>query len=197
MLILSLLIYFFFSATHSTGACDRRFYPIFNKRFCKLETLLTMQGSAKVLSDGLPWAPLVPSLQSRSLKGTFILPQKYHASISNIFSQPLVSFIQIESQNKFLRSSLSQTLPPLQISGSRILFYPIRIMPQISTEDSGMLQLTKNAKTNNNIVGYHLVSRRVISTLSDVQHVYGCPKKDFHITPKVLSSSFKYNIIAT
>ena len=29
------------------------------------------------------------------------------------------------------------------------------------TEDSGTLQLTKNAKSNNSIVGYHLVSRRV------------------------------------
>ena len=36
-------------------------------------------------------------------------------------------------------------------------------MAQISTEDSGILWLTKNAKTNNNIAGYHLASSRVIS----------------------------------
>ena len=35
-------------------------------------------------------------------------------------------------------------------------------MPEISTEDSGILQLTKNAKTNNNIADYHFVSRRVV-----------------------------------
>ena len=39
-------------------------------------------------------------------------------------------------------------------------------------EDSGLLQLTKNSKTKNNIAGYHLLSRCVNSTPSDVQHVY-------------------------
>ena len=42
---------------------------------------------------------------------------------------------------------------PLKSAGSRASFYPISIMPQISTEDSGKLQLTKNAKTNNDIAG--------------------------------------------
>ena len=46
-----------------------------------------------------------------------------------------------------------------------------------------MLQLTKNAETNN-IAGYHLVSRRVISTLLDVQHVYRCPKRTFILPQK-------------
>ena len=45
-------------------------------------------------------------------------------------------------------------------------------MPQISTEDSGILKLTKNAETNNNIVGYHLVSCCVIATPSYIQSVY-------------------------
>ena len=45
-------------------------------------------------------------------------------------------------------------------------------MPEISTEDSDILQLTKNAKTNNNMEGYHLVSRHEIFIPSDVQHVY-------------------------
>ena len=52
------------------------------------------------------------------------------------------------------------------------------------TEDSGILQLTKNAKTNNNIADYHFVSCRVVSTPSDVQHVYGCPKSIFILPQK-------------
>ena len=47
-------------------------------------------------------------------------------------------------------------------------------MSQISTKDSGIVYLTKNSKTNNNIAGYHLVSRRVISPPLDVQCVYRC-----------------------
>ena len=42
----------------------------------------------------------------------------------------------------------------------------------------------KNAKTNSNVVGHHLVSRRVISTPSDVQRVYRCPKRTFTLPPK-------------
>ena len=57
-------------------------------------------------------------------------------------------------------------------------------MPKISTEDSGILQLTKNAKTNNNTAGYHLVSRRVISAPSDVHRVYRCPKRTFILPQK-------------
>ena len=56
-------------------------------------------------------------------------------------------------------------------------------MPQISTKDSGILYLTKNAKTNKNIASYHLVCRRVISTALDVQRVYRYPQKTF-ILPK-------------
>ena len=36
-------------------------------------------------------------------------------------------------------------------------------MPQISTEGFDIFWLTKTAKTDNNIAGYHLVSHRVIS----------------------------------
>ena len=53
-------------------------------------------------------------------------------------------------------------------------------MPQISTDDSDILLL----KTNNNIAGYHLVSRHVISTPSDVQCVYGWPKRTFILPQK-------------
>ena len=49
----------------STGASDRRFYPIFNKGFDHLETqkyrLLIIQRSKNVLSAGSLCGPLVPS----------------------------------------------------------------------------------------------------------------------------------------
>ena len=41
-------------------------------------------------------------------------------------------------------------------------------MLQIFTENSVILQYTENVKTDNNVVGYHLDSRRKISTPSDV-----------------------------
>ena len=65
---------------------------------------------------------------------------------------------------------------PLQSAGLRALLYPISIMPKIFMEDSGILSLTKNAKTNNNIAGYHLTSCRVISATSDVQCVSSLSK---------------------
>ena len=61
-------------------------------------------------------------------------------------------------------------------------------MLQIFTGDSFILTLTENAKTNNNIAGYHLVSRRVISTPSDVQLVYRCPKRSLILPPKYHAS---------
>ena len=54
-------------------------------------------------------------------------------------------------------------------------------MLQLFTKDYIILYETEKAKTNNNIVGYHLVSRRVISTSSGVQLVCRCPKKPFWI----------------
>ena len=77
---------------------------------------------------------------------------------------------------------------PLQSAGPRALFYPISIMPQIFTKDSGILQQTKNGKTNNSIAGYHLACRRVISTRADVQLVYRCPKRSFILLPKYHAS---------
>ena len=67
---------------NSTGASYRSFYPIFNKRFDPLETLLTICRPKKVLSAGSMCGPLVPSTQSKCHKRTFMLPQKYHASVS-------------------------------------------------------------------------------------------------------------------
>ena len=70
-------------------------------------------------------------------------------------------------------------------------------MPQISTENSAILQLTKNTKTNNNIAGYHFVSRRVIFTPSDVQlakrsdqQVAKCWVKDFDLLHEYHTRNF-------
>ena len=111
-----------------------------------------------------------------------MLPQKYHVSVSNTLPEPLKCFMENESQRKFQGPSLGQR------SGARTLFYPISIMLQSSTKDSGIIQLTKNAKTNN-IAGHHLVSRCVISTPSGVQRVYRCPKSRVILTQKYVSVS--------
>ena len=70
----------------STGASDRSFYPIFNKRLDHLETLLTIQRPKKVLLAGSLRGPLVPSPQSKCPKMIFMLSQKYHAQVSNLLS---------------------------------------------------------------------------------------------------------------
>ena len=82
---------------YSTGASDRSFYPILNKRFDHLETLLTIYRPKNVLSAGLPCGPLVPSAQSKCSKKTFILPQKYWASVLSMLSQLLRCFIENEN----------------------------------------------------------------------------------------------------
>ena len=70
----------------STGASDRSFYPIFNKRFDHLEILLTIQRPKKVLLAGSLRGSLVPSPQSKCPKMIFMLPEKYHAQVSNLLS---------------------------------------------------------------------------------------------------------------
>ena len=82
---------------YSTGASDRSSYPIFNKRFDHLETLLTIHRPKKVLSAGSLCGPLVPSPQSKCPKRTFMLPQKYHVSVSNMLSKPLKCFMENEN----------------------------------------------------------------------------------------------------
>ena len=78
-------------------ASDRSSYPIFNKRFDHLETLLTIHRPKKVLSAGSLCGPLVPSPQSKCPKRTFMLPQKYHVSVSNMLSKPLKCFMENEN----------------------------------------------------------------------------------------------------
>ena len=70
----------------STRASGRGFYPIFNKTFDHLETLMTIHRPKNVLSAGSLCGPLVSSPQSICPKRTFILPQKCHASVSNMLS---------------------------------------------------------------------------------------------------------------
>ena len=79
---------------------------------------------------------------------------------------------------------------PLQSAGSRALFYFISIMPQISTEDSGILKMQK-VTTN---TGQHLVSHCVISTLSCSACVQNL-QRDLYFIQKICLS-IKY-VIAT
>ena len=64
-----------FLIINSTGASDRSFYPIFNKRFDHLETLLTICRPKKILSAGLLCGLLVSSPQSNALKGPSCYPK--------------------------------------------------------------------------------------------------------------------------
>ena len=96
-------------------------------------------------------------------------PSYYHASviiiiiiiiiINIIMFQLQICYhdhLNISQKTKTNISFRSQTwLDPLKHAGSRVSFYPISIMPKVSTEVSGILQLNENAKTNNIIVSYH------------------------------------------
>ena len=123
-------------SVYSTEVSNRSFYPIFNERLDHLETLLTICRTKNVLSAGSLCGLLVPSPQSKCPKRTFMLPQKYHASVWNMLSKPLKCFMENENEHKFQGPNLAQD--PLQSAWSRALFYPISIMPQISTKDSGI-----------------------------------------------------------
>ena len=156
----------------STGVSNKTLYPIFNKRFDHLKILLTIHTPRNVFQLGhcVGLQGPVPSLNAQ--KGPSYYPKSimlqfqicYHSHLND--SQKIKTNINFRGQ--------AQDRPPAQA-----LFYPISIMPQISTEDSGILYLTRNAKNNNNIAGHHLVSRRVIAAPSDVQSVYRCPKRNF------------------
>ena len=82
-----------FVTDNSTEASDRSFYPIFNKRFDYLETLLTICRPKKALSAGSLCGPLVSSPQTKCPKKTFMLPQKYYASVLIMLSKPLKYFV--------------------------------------------------------------------------------------------------------
>ena len=99
-------------------------------------------------------------------KRTFILPKNYHVSVTSMLSQLLKCIIK----TKLIQ--VLETKPgndPSQSAGSRTLSYPVSIMLQMFTENSVILQETENLKTNSSYVGYHLVSRLVISTLFSLE----------------------------
>ena len=79
---------------------------------------------------------------------------------------------QITKTNRFQGRSLSQT--PCQVL-VQALFYPINVIPQISTKGCSIVQLAKHEKASK-IAWYHLVSHCVISTPLDVQLVQDAPK---------------------
>ena len=97
LLLSSLGFQVFLIAPYSTGASYRSFYPIFNKTFYHLETLLTICRPKNVLSAGSLCGPLVSSPQSKCPKRAFMLPQKYHVSVSNMLSKPLKCFMENEN----------------------------------------------------------------------------------------------------
>ena len=81
----------------STGASDRSFYPVYNERFDRLGTLLTICRPKNVFSAGSLWRALAPSPQSKWHKRTFMLLWKYHVSVSNMLSKPLKCFMLNEN----------------------------------------------------------------------------------------------------
>ena len=109
-----------------------------------------------------------------------MLPQKYHASFSNMLSQPLKNVSQNMKTNINF-SGQAWVRPPCKV---RVKGFILPHKHHATYSYSGLLQLIKNAKTNNNIVDYNLVSRRVILTISYVQRVYICSKRTFILPQK-------------
>ena len=81
---------------NSTGASGRSFYPIFNKKFDHLETLLTICRSKKVLSAGSLCpvsslnAPKWPSCYPKSIMFQFQICYQSHWNVSWKASQTWV-----------------------------------------------------------------------------------------------------------
>ena len=140
------------------------------KKFCQLGHNVGLQCPVPSLN-----APKGPSCYRKSIMFQLQICCQSHRDVS----WKTKANINFKGQN-WVR-------PPCKVLG---LFYPISIMPQISIKDSGILQLTKNAKTDNNIAGYHVFSCRVISTYSDVQHL------DLSITYKICIY-FRHIVITT
>ena len=106
---------------NSTGASDGSFYPIFNKRFDHLETLLTIHRTNKVLSAGSLCESLVPSPQSKCPKRTFILPQKYHASVLNCYHSHVNVSQKTKTNIDFMNENWVRPTVKCQIKGYILL----------------------------------------------------------------------------
>ena len=157
-----------------------------------MQPLRNIAGNAQTQKSFISWV----TLQAFNAQSPINMPQK------DLHITPKVSYFSFKYVIKYviktnINSGAKPWSDPLQSAGSRALFYPISIISQISNEDSGIFQLTENAKFNNYIAGYHLVSRRVMSAPSDGQRVYRCPKRTFILPPKISYFSFKYVIIVT
>ena len=113
----------------STGASDRSFYLIFNRKVESLRNIADNTQTKKVLSAGSLCRILVPSPQSKCPQKTFIIPQKYHDSIE-IYYDSHVNASQKTKTNIDFRDQA--WVRPLQSTASRALFYSISIMPQVS-----------------------------------------------------------------
>ena len=81
----------------------------------------------------------------------------HHSYLNVSYKTKLIQILETKPVN-----SLSQS------TRSRTLSYPVSIMLQSFTENSAIPLQTENVKTNNNILGHHLVSRLIIYTPSDV-----------------------------
>ena len=121
---------------NSTRASDRSFYSIFNKRIYHSETMLAIWRPKKVLSPGSLCWPLVPSPQSKCLKRTLCYPKVSRFSFKYVIKA--TEMFHVKRKLTYI-SGANPGWDPLQSSGSRALLYPISIMAQISTKDSGIL----------------------------------------------------------
>ena len=72
------------------------FNPVLTKGLSTEKHCSQYADPKKVLSAESLCRPLVPSPQPKCPKRTFMLPQKYHASVSNMLSKPLKCFIECE-----------------------------------------------------------------------------------------------------
>ena len=78
-------------------------------------------------SAGSLCRPFVTRPQFKCPRRTFILPQKYHASVSNMLSYPIRYFIENETNINFTEQTWSDSL---QSTGSRALFTPLVSRPK-------------------------------------------------------------------
>ena len=73
------------------------FTPVLTKGLSTKKHCSQYADPKKVLSAESLCRALVPSPQPKCPKRTFMLPQKYHASVSNMLSKPLKCFIECEN----------------------------------------------------------------------------------------------------
>ena len=126
----------------------------------------------KFLSAGSLYGHLVSSPQFKCPRRPFMFPQKYHVSVSNMLSKSL----KYKTNSNINFRGLGWVRAPTKFWVKGFILRHKYHAPNFYQKIPSMLQLYKNAKTNNNITGYHVVSRPVISVFSDVQRVYRCPK---------------------